>query len=101
MAQVKRKKNKMNNKHMITKRLYDRIIIDFKKCKLHCKYFSFLITARCTTSIFDDLVSLFNTISTFVSYLMPKRSLSKNSSDTILPIAGGIKGFILSPMVLV
>ena len=29
------------------------------------------------------LVSLFNDISTFVSYLMPKPSLKKNSNDTI------------------
>ena len=30
------------------------------------------------------LVSLFNGISTIVSYLMPKQSLLKNSSDTII-----------------
>ena len=30
-----------------------------------------------------DLVSLFNGISTFVNYLMPKLSLQKNNSDTI------------------
>ena len=31
----------------------------------------------------DGLVSLFNDISTFVGYLMPKPSFQKNSSGTI------------------
>ena len=34
------------------------------------------------------LVSLFNGISTFVGYLMPKPFSKKNSSGTIKPIAG-------------
>ena len=33
--------------------------------------------------IFISLVSLFNGISTFVGYLMPKPSLLKNSTDSI------------------
>ena len=37
---------------------------------------------------------LFNGISTFVGYLMPKLFFWKNSSDTILPIVGRIRGFI-------
>ena len=47
------------------------------------------------------LVSLFNRISTFVGYLMPKPSFSKNSSDTILPIAWRITGFVPFPKVFV
>ena len=35
---------------------------------------------------FADLVSLFNGISTYVGYLMPKPSFKKNSSGTIRPI---------------
>ena len=38
--------------------------------------------------IMFDLVSLFNSISTFVGYLMPKSSLEKNGNDTIQPILG-------------
>ena len=41
------------------------------------------------------LVGLFNGISTFVDYLIPKSSLQKNSSDTISPIAGGKGGSYL------
>ena len=44
------------------------------------------------------MVSLFNGISTFVGYLMPKLS-SENSSGTIYPIARRIRGFIPFPRV--
>ena len=47
------------------------------------------------------LISLFNGVSTFVGNLMLNPSLWKNSTDTIKPIAQGIKGFILFPRVLV
>ena len=40
---------------------------------------------------------LFNGISTFLGYLMPKLSFSKNSCGTIKPIAGRIKWFIHFP----
>ena len=42
---------------------------------------------------------LFNGISTFVGYLMPKPFSKKNSSGTIQPIAGRIRGFIPFPRV--
>ena len=42
------------------------------------------------------LVSLFNGMSTFVGYLMPKPSFEKNSGDAVQPIAGGIGGSCLS-----
>ena len=45
------------------------------------------------------LVSLFNGISTFVGYLMPKLFSLKNSSCTIEHIAGTIRGFIPFPRV--
>ena len=38
------------------------------------------------------LVSLFNGISTFVNYLMPKSSLEKDNSGAILSIAWRYKG---------
>ena len=41
-----------------------------------------------------SLVSLFNGISTFMGYLMPKPCLLNNSSETLLPISGRIRGFI-------
>ena len=44
-----------------------------------------------------SLVFLFNGISTFVGYLMTKLFSSKNSSGTILPITGRIRGFIPFP----
>ena len=47
------------------------------------------------------LVSLFNVISTFVGYSMPKPSFKKNSNGTIQPIAGRIRGFIPFPKVFV
>ena len=47
----------------------------------------------------SGLVSLFNGISTFAGYLMPKPFSEKNSSGTILPIAGRIRGFISFPRV--
>ena len=40
------------------------------------------------------LFSIFNGISTIMVYLMSKRSLWKNSSNTIYSIAEGIRGFI-------
>ena len=43
----------------------------------------------------------FNSISTFMGYLMPKPSLEKNSSGAIQPIGRGIRGFISFPRVLV
>ena len=43
------------------------------------------------------LVSLFNGISTLMGYLMPKSSIQKNSSDTIKPIAGEIRGLCIYP----
>ena len=43
--------------------------------------------------IWFGLVSLFNDMSTFVGYIMLLLSLWKNSSDTIIPIAGGIREF--------
>ena len=42
------------------------------------------------------LVSLFNRMSTFVGYLMPKLFSEKNSTGKILPIAGRIRMFITS-----
>ena len=48
-----------------------------------------------------SLVSLFIGISTFIGYLMPNPFLKKNSSSTILPIAGRIRGFIPFSMVFV
>ena len=45
------------------------------------------------------LISMFNGISTLVSYLMPKPFSEKNSSCTIWPIAGRIRGFIPFPWV--
>ena len=51
--------------------------------------------------IFDSSSSsLFNSISTFVGYLMPKSSFLKNSSGSISPIAGR-SGFMPFPNVLV
>ena len=41
-----------------------------------------------------DLFGRFNRISTFVGYLMPNPSFKKNSSCTIWPITGRIRGFI-------
>ena len=41
-----------------------------------------------------SLVSLFNGISTFVGHIMLKPSLEKSSSDTIVPMAEGMRGFI-------
>ena len=38
------------------------------------------------------LVYLFNSVSIFVGYLIPKLFLKKKSRDTIYPIAGGNKG---------
>ena len=48
-----------------------------------------------------SLVTLFNCISTFMNYLMPKPSLFKNSSGTIWSKAGGDKGFMPFLRVLV
>ena len=45
------------------------------------------------------LLSLFNDISTFVGYLMPKPFSQKNRSCAIQPIAGRIRGFIPFPRV--
>ena len=42
---------------------------------------------------------VFNGISTLMEYLMPKPFLRKSSTDTILPIARGIKGFIPFPRI--
>ena len=39
------------------------------------------------------LVSLFNSISNFVGYLMPKPSFKRNTSNTIKPIVGGFIPF--------
>ena len=49
--------------------------------------------------VWFGLVSLFNGISTFEGYLMPKPFSEKNSSSTIQPIAGSIRGFIPFPRV--
>ena len=39
---------------------------------------------RCIIDIiWFDLISLFNDISTFVGYLMPKQNFEKNSNDAI------------------
>ena len=38
--------------------------------------------------LFGPFISLFNSISTFVGYLMPKLSFYKSSSGTIKAIAG-------------
>ena len=46
-------------------------------------------------------VCFFNGISTFLGYLMPNPSFYKNSSGTIQPIAGRIRGFIPFPSVIV
>ena len=42
-------------------------------------------------------VSLFNGISNFVGYFLPKPSLKKNSSDALERIAGGIRESIHPP----
>ena len=57
-----------------------------------------LVVARHVSLIFLIVfpLSLFNGISTFVCYLMPKLSLQKDSSRTIQPIAGGIKMDIIT-----
>ena len=51
--------------------------------------------------VWFGLVSSFNDISTSVGYLMPKPFSKKNSSATIYPIAGRIRGFIPFPRVFV
>ena len=43
------------------------------------------------------LVSLFNDISTFKDYLIPKPSLDNSNNDSVQPIAKGINGFIPFP----
>ena len=48
----------------------------------------------------DDVVSLFNGISTFVGYLMSKPSVYKNSSDIFQPRSSGFKGLSPFPGVL-
>ena len=57
------------------------------------------------TRFFDlvgfSLVSLFNGMSNFVDYLIPKPSLSKNGSGTTSPIAGVIGRFVPFPRVFV
>ena len=45
-------------------------------------------------------VFLFNAISTFMGYIMPKPSLWKYSSDTIQPITEGIRELIPLPRLL-
>ena len=45
------------------------------------------------------VVSLFNGISTFIGYLMPKPFTLKNSISTIYPIARRIRGIIPFPRV--
>ena len=57
-----------------------------------CLFDSFVFLLTC-------LVSLFNGISTFIGYLTPKLFSWKNSSGTILPIAGRIRRFIPFPRV--
>ena len=61
-------------------------------------HFKYLYLCKLTTiyQIVIDWVSLFNGISTFVCYLMPKPSFKKNSSD-----AGRIRGFIPFPRIFV
>ena len=51
---------------------------------------------KCSTNNNIGVVSLFNGISTFVGYLMPK-----NSSGIIQPIAKRIRGLIPFPSVFV
>ena len=43
------------------------------------------------------LVSLFNGISNFVGYLMPKPFSQKNCNGNIQPVGGRIRGFIPFP----
>ena len=47
------------------------------------------------------LVSLFNGISTFLGYLIPKPSFKKNSCGIIEPIGERIRGFMPFPKVFV
>ena len=47
--------------------------------------------------VYSVWVSLFNGISNFVGYLMPKPTVQKNSSCTIQFIARGIRGFMPFP----
>ena len=53
----------------------------------------------CFDKIWFCLGSLFNGISTFAGYLMPKPSLQKDSSNTIQSIAGGGEGVHIFPNV--
>ena len=50
-----------------------------------------------TNTFWFGLISLFNGISTFVGYLMPKPFSEKNRSGTTYPIAGRIRVFISFP----
>ena len=55
-------------------------------------FYFFVIICFRTRIRYKGLVSLLNAISTSVGYLMPKPSLKKNRSDTVLPLNGGDKG---------
>ena len=60
------------------------------------RFISFMISSNQIDSnfiFFLGVVSLFNGISTFMVYLMPKLSLQKNSRGTIYPIAKGGEEF--------
>ena len=67
-----------------------------------CKYKHNSLTSKNNPRLVD-LVSLFNDILTFVHYLKPKSSFLKDNSNsnTIQPIATGIRGFIPFSRVLV
>ena len=60
--------------------------LSFERCFIgivSCLPAIFLIVSQITFGLVDGLVSLFNGISTFVGYLMPKPFSEKNSSGTI------------------
>ena len=59
---------------------------------------SFYVKFLCTLSVSVSVI-LFDGISTFVGYLMPKSFSYKNSSGTIQPIAARMRGFIPFPFV--
>ena len=63
--------------------------------QVKCKWNGLCVDFGFGEWILIGLVSLFNVISTIMTYLMPNPFLQKNSNDTIKPIVGEDKGFIL------
>ena len=76
-------------------RMYYRLMI-MKRWKYWHHYLALVFVSFCF-----GFVSLFNGISTFVGYLMPKLSSWKNSNGIIYPFAERIRGFLPFIKVLV